>query len=481
MAGRDLAGEAQAESGGADRGNVFAVAISLGVTILANVVVQIALARFLGVDSLGAYAFIVTVVGLFEFLSTFNLPILVGRKVAQAPDTAPRVVGLGLVTTALLSCAGTVAMVLYAWARDGRGQVVLATALAGVALGVFALQLVSNAAFQGLRRQRLGVPAVVIGRTTLMVATLAFLLAGTDLVGVFVARLLAMGLALAVITRAFQRRVGAVDLGFQWREVWDLVREGWPFAQHMLFAAIYLAADVLILKEFFDDHEVGIYKAATLLVLQLPLASSLVSKVLFPRMVSHLDDRFAAGEELSYASRLLLTVSVPMTVGGICLAAPLVSFLLGKAFLPAVWPMIVLFMGLSLRFLKNLTGMALSALDRQPDRARGVLLAAVFNVGTNLVFIPYYGALGAAATTTASEVLLLGWNITRLRGVADGVAWWAATWRTVLPAVPMVIGILLVPGWHVLARIVLGAVIYLGSSWLTGAWSYRDLVRLARL
>jgi len=51
----------------------------------------------------------------------------------------------------------------------------------------------------------------------------------------------------------------------------------------------------------------------------------------------------------------------------------------------------------------------------------------------------------------------------------------------VLPAVPLAIGVMLVPGWHVLARIALGVILYGGFSWLSGAWSRRDLTRLAHL
>jgi len=133
------------------------------------------------------------------------------------------------------------------------------------------------------------------------------------------------------------------------------------------------------------------------------------------------------------------------------------------------------------RFVNNASGNALSALDQQPARTRGVFYAALFNLVANLVAIPRFGATGAAATTLLTDMLLTVYLARRLAPSVRGVSVGTSVVVTLLPVLPMAAVVLALPGWHVLLRIAVGAVVYTGFGYLSGAWRVGDLKHLREI
>jgi O-antigen/teichoic acid export membrane protein len=133
---------------------------------------------------------------------------------------------------------------------------------------------------------------------------------------------------------------------------------------------------------------------------------------------------------------------------------------------------------LPLRFLNNAYGMTLSALDRQGDRTRGVMVAAGFNVLVNLVVIPRWGALGTACTTLATELLLAAWFRWRVRPLLRGLGLPGTLARVGLASAGMGLVLVALPEMPVLASVATGAVAYLALGALTGALRRGDLGRL---
>jgi O-antigen/teichoic acid export membrane protein len=122
--------------------------------------------------------------------------------------------------------------------------------------------------------------------------------------------------------------------------------------------------------------------------------------------------------------------------------------------------------------------MTLSALDRQSDRTRGVFYAALFNIAANLLVIPRFGAVGTAATTLVTEVLLAVWLRWRVGPLVERLSAGSAALRVGVPAAVMGLVLATLPSLPVLVAIGVGAAVYGVTGSLTGAWSWADLPRL---
>lgn len=456
------------------RGNLVALAITQILVSGSGLVIQILLARYLGRESYGTYAFLLSVTALFAFVADMNLQVLLARETARDHGRAARFLGTGLLTATLTSLVAVGLTVAYAAVGDGRGSVVFVAIFAGVALGTTAVQTVVEGVLQGLRRMQPFMVANLVGRTLYVVGTATLLLAGMDLVGVFIAQALGPLVTALILLRWFTRNVEPASIG-SLREVGRLVRDAIPFSLNRLFGAIYLVSDVLVVKAFWDDGEVGTYRVATLLLLQLPLLAVMLNRGIFPKLARAVGDVDAAGAEVQFAARILLVVSVPMAVGGLMLAGPLLVLLVGDGYDSAVLPFAILMPLLPVRFVNNLLGNALSALNQQVMRTRATGYAAAVNLAANFAVVPFLGAFGAALTTLGTDTLLLVYQAVRLAPHARGVRIVGILGRLVLPTLAMAAVLWLTPDWHVLLRVLAGAIVYGLGSWALRAWRVSDL------
>ncbi len=447
--------------------------------LAAGFAVNVVLMRGLGVEGFGVYGYVNILVGLASFAATMGMDRLLKREIARAPDTAGRWLATAAAATLLLG--GVTGVVVAAWVLlvDGRVDVLVAALLAALAVSLQALSLVPTSYFHAIQRMRLGVPGSALGRLALVIGTLVAVLGlHAGVVGVFVAQVLDGLVTLGVSAWIF-RRLEVPGLRTSFAAVRELLRVSVPFGINALFVTIYLSVDVIVLANVRGDEEVGVYRAAVMLLSLVTVLAETFTSGLFPRMSRFVDDPARAADEMGFAARILLALSVPVAVGGVLTAEPLMILLGGEAYAPAALAFAIMAPLLPLRFLSNGYGMALSALDRQNDRTTAAVVAAVFNLALIAWAIPAYGHLGAAGATLATEALLALWLYARLRPVLPGLSVTPSAVRVGAAAAAMAALLWALPGGvHVLAAVALGAAGFVGAGRLTGAWSPSDLARL---
>ena len=456
-------------------GNLVALVVMQAFRMASGLLINVMVMRGLGVEGFGVYGYVLTLVGLTSFASNMGMERLLKREIARDETRAGPMVATGLAATALLSLATGVFIVVWTLLVDGRAEVVGAGALAAVALAIQSIALVPVSAFHAVRRMGLGVGPNAVGRVVLVLATAAFLWAELGVMAVFAAQILDATLTLIIVWRVYVQRIGTAGMRTAWSDVVDLVRTSVPFGLNALFVSIYLGVDVLLLGLMRDDTEVGIYRGAVMLLSLFPVVADTLSTGLYPRMARHLGHPDRAGAEMRFAARILLAISIPAAVGGVLTAEPVMVFLGGPAFAVSALPFMIMAPLLPLRYLNNGFGMALSALDQQEDRTRGAILAAVVNVGLNLVMIPRYGAVGAAAVTLATEVFLIGFMAWRLLPRITSLHLGETLLRVGVPAAVMAGVIAVLPPTHVLVTIAAGVGVYAVGALATGALRRTDL------
>jgi O-antigen/teichoic acid export membrane protein len=463
------------------RGNLVVLGLSQLFRLGSGLAINVLLMRTLGVEGFGVYGYVMTLVGLASFGATLGMERLINRELSRAPERAAALVSTGLAATGALSLLTGILITLTAAGLDGRPEVVLCAALGATALGLQSLAAIPEAAIHASRRMALSVRGQLVGRVALVTVSVVLLLSGAGLVSVFVAQVTDGLLTLSIILAMFRRHLTPRWVPPRPADIRALVTEALPFGMNLLFGSIYLSADVLILAWMHDDEEVGVYRGAVMLITLFPVIANTLTTGIFPKMARHLGQPEQAGAELRFVSRVLLAISVPAAVGGMMVAEPLMVFLGGSAFAVSATPFVIMAPLLPLRFLNNGFATTLSALNRQEDRTRGVFLAALLNLGANMAIIPAHGAAGAAATTLATEVVLLLWMGWRIRPVVSGLRLGGVLLRVGVPAAVMAAALLLLPEVHVVVTIAAGVVVYAGAGGLTGAWRPRDLVALRRV
>ncbi len=464
------------------RGNLVALALTRAAIVASGLVANLALIEWLPRETFGVYRLIWSTIVLCTFGANLGLGHHVNREVAREPGRAAGLVRDGLATSLILSTATGLALCgWFAWSRPGEPEVIAAAIFGAATLAMNAMSQIPQGALHGAGRMFLELPAVLASRVIFATSQVVLAAAGAGLVALYAGRFAAASVLAVGLMWQARRTFGPPATPLRSDAVRGLVRTGRVFGATVLFSAISAQSDIVMLGFFSTDVEVARYGAPAVVLLQLVFIANIFSRGVFPQLARLVGDRDGAGEVLTFLLRILWVVSVPIAVGGVVLAGPLIGLLKGGAYLDAAGVFTLLLVAVPVRFASNGLGFALTALDRQGARARLDMVGAVVNVGLNLYAIPRYGAEGAAATTLITDLLLLGLVAIQVREVATLGGLMAGLVRVVAASGLMASAVLAVPGAPVLARVLLGAVVYLVASGLIGAWRPADLKRLRRV
>lgn len=358
-------------------------------------VLSVLVARVLGPDGRGTYAWIMSLHGMALPFAMVGLDTFVRQRGAGASkEIQSQLLGTGALLVAM--AASAVAVVLYAigWqAEIGHGNprlMALALAFTPVVAvaNVFSLLLMAQGRMLATNLWGL-VPRIVTA--ALLVGLLA---SGTVSVRLVLLATLIGGPVLLVCLWVSHARSG----------VWPTVHWGVLLTHKKFMGGAYVATlltyllqrqDVLLLGVYSGAAEVGHYSVATTFIDVLLMGPALISMFLLP----HLQAMGLGPQRRLFMRRVLLAtggVLVACALAGIVIAHPLVTLLYGMEFEPAVPLLRILllafvFFGIMM-LLQNVLALAAKGLPLMVGPAVG----AALNLVLNLWWLPAHGATGAA-------------------------------------------------------------------------------------
>ena len=461
-------------------GATFATqAMSLASGFLLSVLV----ARALGVEALGDYSLAMATGGTLVFIADWGVGLWLTREIArrQSMDELllDRAAGLSL----MLGLVVVMTTMLATRALGFSTSVQSAATWAGAYFGLAGLVAVFAAGFVGGERMHLQTIEMAIERGVGLLAGIVgiFVLKSVNAVfaALFVGRLL--GLAWAWSLNWREKRLILPRYSYP---VWiALLATGTPFAINILMSNLYIQADQLMLGVWSTPADVGLYRAATSLVVPLAIVAASLNQSLFPRMsIAGRNDLGSLRSITDISSRAVFVVGVFFGATIAALAPFLVADVFGPAFASASVLLIVLSPVIGLRFINNTFGSALTASDNQTSRTRLVTLAAILNVAMNVYAIPRFGPMGAAATTVLTE---LGIFVGCIRALGKKVAYtvaWSKLGAVVLAGLALVIvsrALTPVLGRWIAALV--GALVFWLAIWIARVFSAAQRETLRRL
>ena len=176
-----------------------------------------------------------------------------------------------------------------------------------------------------------------------------------------------------------------------------------------LVISIYVNLDSVMLGFLKNEESVGYYAAATRLTKAILGIVSSLGAVLLPRFSNMITN--GQKEEFqslaNKAASFTIALSLPMSVGLIFMAAPIIHIFCGNGFEPSILTLklvapIVLFIGLS-----GIIGMQiLYPQGREKYVIISTMVGACINLLINYLLIPQYGQYGAALGTVIAEFMV---------------------------------------------------------------------------
>lgn len=190
-----------------------------------------------------------------------------------------------------------------------------------------------------------------------------------------------------------------------WRDIWQ---QTWPIALSIALNLLYLKTDILVLSVYRSPEEVGLYGAAYKVVDVLTTFPILFAGLLLPLLSrfwrSGDKQRFAQLTQQGFDAMSI--IAWPIVFGTLFVGSDVMALIAGEQFRASGLLLQLLIWASAIIFFNAVFAHAIVALQRQRSTIWAYALTAVVGVAGYFIFIPKYGALGAAAMTIVSEVLV---------------------------------------------------------------------------
>jgi O-antigen/teichoic acid export membrane protein len=365
---------------------------------------SVILARVLGAERLGEYAYAMGLAALFGLLPNMGISTVVTRAIARDPVEGTGVFGAALRAQVLL--AGLVFSVIPAFAAFLPEQPVplmyVWLAAAQMALGAlswpYLAVLGGRARYDSLAKAELATG--VVGTTALLVAAAL----DGSVRAFLVAHVIAAGIAVLIARQAAAPFLPAGVM--QTMTLRTLFRQGAPFGAGAAVQSLYTRLDILLLGQMATTIALGLYSAAYKPINMAVYFGVTAAGTLFPLMVQ--TPKGSAPDAFGRVMRGLGVAAPAMALIFSGLAAPLLQTLYGDEFAPAAPILIMLAWSAAANWLYAPLGVVLQARGWEHWWLAGLGGGLVVNFLLNLWSIPRWGAIGAAAATLISEAGLLG-------------------------------------------------------------------------
>jgi O-antigen/teichoic acid export membrane protein len=188
----------------------------------------------------------------------------------------------------------------------------------------------------------------------------------------------------------------------------NLFIQSLPITLMGLLTQLYVRVDVVMLKWFLGEEQVGIYATAYKLLDYLMVLSGMMTIAFFPvlsKLVAKNQEKF----QQLYRKNILAYFKIffPLTILIALIARPLIQIFYGTPYLEAQLSLQILMLAALFAYLNAPSGSILVSLKKQTLYLAGVALSFLVNFSLNLVLIPRLGIEGAAISTVFTEITIL--------------------------------------------------------------------------
>lgn len=369
-------------------------------------------ARLLGPEQFGVYALLLAVGEILSFISGGGFPDYLTREAAKNPGSAYQC-GRRLTQLRFLYLAALIAIAWPTLRLLGYSSPVVANIV------LFSLSLFPRAVAESskalLRAAHCFTRFLVLEllEGIVLVCTSVLLLGrGAGLRGLIWAEIISgvmvAALSVRMISQLFIRKRGP---SFPWQKV---VRDTITFNIYPIVVNIYDRVDVVLLSKLAGNIAAGLYMIPYRILPMLQVLPYGLMGVLLP-MLSAPGGRHGEKDKCAQAMGVLYAAALFMILETMLLADFGTRLVLGNKYQGSVLILKILIWATVPMFLNNVLNTFLLARDQEKLLVRTASVCMVINIGANLLLIPRFSYLGAAAVTILTELVLLGQNMTLMR------------------------------------------------------------------
>lgn len=398
--------------------------------LVLRLIIGMVLARMLGTEGYGIYAFPMAIVALLSVPSTAGLPQLLVRNVSIYYSKKQYGLMRGLlirsnqfVLFVSLVFAGTTSLFYFSFGKIGVASPEGITFLFAMGLlPLIALKNVRMAILRGMRKVVIGqIPELIVKPVVFLIIIILIWLCHGKVISPWQAmgfQLFATGVAFVVgVALLVQQQPKKVNTCIKVYDSKAWLKSALPFMLLGVMQVINKQTDIVMLGIMRSSSEVGVYQAVVNGSMLITFVLMAVNTAQGPQIARlwELGERRTLQKMITASTRVValttLLSSFALIVGG----EKFLELLFGLDFTIGITPLRILCVGQIVNGMAGSAGSILNMTGYENNASIAVCVSAIFNVILNAILVPAYGMEGAAIATAASmtvwNVLMVFWSI----------------------------------------------------------------------
>lgn len=388
--------------------NTLALFIAQFVVTILSMLLSIFIARLLGSSVFGEYSFILAFTAFFVIFSDLGYNLLLIRTVArdktQANRYAGNILGLRAVLSLIIFISIVITINILNYPLHIKGIIYLfgIYSILGSLSGVF------KVTFRAFERMEYESGITILSNILRVTLGLIVLFLGYGLLELVLVFLFSGIIDLLLCLWVTEKKIVKVKLSFDINFIKNTIKISLPLGMLSIFGLIFVRIDTIMLSIMDSFDVVGWYNAAYYLVLGFKPIPYLFINALVPVMsIYYINSKKSLNLMYEKAFKYLFILGLPLAIGLTLLADKFIILFYGQQYFNSIIALQILAWDVLLIFSYSALGGLLISIDRQNAMAGLLGLTALINVILNLILIPSYSYIGAAAATIITEVILL--------------------------------------------------------------------------
>ena len=388
--------------------NVSWVTASQVVTNICAFLWTILIARYLGVTDYGTLSFVISFTVLIGMGTDIGVSTFTTRDLAQEKSKTKKFIDNLILFKIILSIVLCIITVLIVYLLGYSNLVIELTLIMFIEASFVTMFNFVNGVFQAHENLKPSAIGVMVYSISLL--ALVFIVSFLNLGILAIAISYAIGYLLGLIYVSYNlfKEFGVpkfeVDLSF-WK---NTTIKSIPFGLSIFFYMIYFSIDVVMISWLAGDYATGIYNSAYKVISVFTAFYVIYQFVIFPlmsKLYSEDTDLLKISFEQSFKYSLLILLPIIILV--YFYSPYLITLIYSAEFSLASIPMQILIWTVIFLFINGVATSLLNSIGKEFSVTKIYVIAAIFNIVLNYLFIPKYTYIGASVATVLSEILIL--------------------------------------------------------------------------
>lgn len=367
-------------------------------------IVGILTARYLGPSNYGLINYAAAYITFFASFCTLGINSIIIKNFVDYPEEKGEALGtaIGLRTMSSIVSSAMIIGIVYFVDTD-EPLTIIVVALSTIAL-LFQSFEVINYWFQEKLQSKYTTYATVVAYTIVSAYKIILLIIGKDVKWFAVATAIDY-IVVAVILIVLYKKKGGEKLSFSIRKARQLLEKSKSFILAGMMVSIYNCTDRLMLKQMLDVESVGYYALAVSISTIWCFVLSAIIDSMYPGIMNlHRDNRYdyIKRNRQLYAIVFYLSISVSLIIS--LFAEFIIKVLYGVEYIEAANPLRIIVWYTAFSYLGIARNAWIVCENKQKYLKYIYISAAFINVLLNFIFIPVWGASGAALASLITQV-----------------------------------------------------------------------------